>query len=79
MEDAEPPTQVAPSESQRSTASARGAARALSAKERVKLELQQRAKRQQAGGRGSRNEAKDREKRKLHASVKKEASGTSGW
>ena len=70
-------SEIAPSE--RSMSSARGT-RHLDAKERVKLELKSSSRRQQqTSGRAGRNESKDREKRKLHASVKKEAAGTSGW
>ena len=52
--------------------------RALDAKARVKLELKSKA-RHQSGTGGRRNDHKDREKRKLNASVQREVSGTSGW
>ena len=61
--------------SMRSTASARGDV----AKERIKLELQQRAKKAASANRSTRNELKDRDKRRLVNEVKKERSGTSGW
>ena len=65
----------------RSTRSARGgssSARALDAKERVKMELR-RGRSDGSGGRSTRNEAKDREKRKMNSSMKKEVAGNSGW
>ena len=66
-------------ESVASTARTKGGSkidRAAAARERVKQELK---KGRQPVGRSSRNEAKDREKRKMLAGMKKDASGTSGW
>ena len=49
--------------------------------ERIKLELKGSARKQAqtATGRSNRNEGKDREKRRLISSVKKEASGQGPW
>ena len=52
--------------------------RSLDARDRVKQELRSKAGRQD-GGKSSRNGSKDRDKRKLMNSVKREVSGTSGW
>mmetsp|Transcript_1000 Transcript_1000/g.2762 ORF Transcript_1000/g.2762 Transcript_1000/m.2762 type:complete len:598 (-) Transcript_1000:423-2216(-) len=61
----------------RARAAGAASARAAEARERVKAELKRGGKGKGTGG--SRNEAKDREKRKVMSGMRKELSGASGW
>jgi RIO kinase 2 len=62
-----------------SVVSSMRSSRAADAKARIKAELRGQAHRAAGRSSGSRNETKDREKRKTNASMRRELAGTSGW